>query len=211
MHRSRSPSTHLEILMNHATVLYNGETGEVSASHRPASTPPGYVTSRGTQGHYLASPGDPSDRFSLYRWDMSATSRGTEPHFHRTYDETFIVISGTVRLLDGAQWIHAVAGDVLHVPAGDIHGFTNAPWLAAPSGCGLPCSTASLQWSRLAERASGFASSPMPPRQGSPERPEAAARRIESIRTSPLINVLQSRDGRVNKFCISGDLRPIAS
>ena len=112
--------------MTTATPLYTGRTGEVSAIHRPSSMPPGYITAAGTRGHFLASPDAPSPRFSLYRWDMSATSGGPGPHFHRTYDETFIVISGVVRLYDGSQWFDAPAGDMLHVPAGGIHGFTNA-------------------------------------------------------------------------------------
>lgn len=111
--------------MGHPKPLYNGDAGEASATFRPATTPPGYVTAKGTTGHFLASPGDPSDRFSLYRWDMSATSGGPGPHFHRTYDETFIVLKGTVRLFDGSVWRDAVAGDMLHVPAGGIHAFTN--------------------------------------------------------------------------------------
>lgn len=56
---------------------------------------------------------------------MSATSGGPGPHFHRTYDETFYVISGTVRLYDGNRWFDAGPGDMLYVPAGGIHAFTN--------------------------------------------------------------------------------------
>lgn len=54
------------------------------------------------------------------------TSQGPAPHFHRTYDETFYVLHGTVRLYDGTRWLDAQAGDLLHVPAGGIHAFTNA-------------------------------------------------------------------------------------
>jgi uncharacterized RmlC-like cupin family protein len=35
------------------------------------------------------------------------------------------VITGTVRLLDGANWIDAKPGDFLYVPAGGLHGFRN--------------------------------------------------------------------------------------
>lgn len=103
---------------------YVGE-GEANASFRPASTPPGYTTSRGTVGHYLASPRETAGRFSLYKWDMGPQPGGPGPHFHRTYDETFLIVSGTVHLYDGRRWFDAGAGDLLHVPAGGIHGFTN--------------------------------------------------------------------------------------
>jgi mannose-6-phosphate isomerase-like protein (cupin superfamily) len=105
--------------------MYQGDDGQASASFRPASEPPAYTTSKGTAGHFLAAPSETSGRFSLYRWDMSATSAGPGPHFHRTYDETFYIISGTVRLYDGARWFDASGGDMLHVPAGGIHAFTN--------------------------------------------------------------------------------------
>lgn len=106
-------------------LLYDGRDGEPSATFRPATTPPGYTTPKGTTGHFLASPGEPSSRFSLYRWDMSAASGGPGRHFHRTYDETFIVVHGTVRLFDGLTWHNAGPGAMLHVPAGGIHAFTN--------------------------------------------------------------------------------------
>lgn len=105
--------------------IYHGDTGHTGATLRSASEPPGYTTANGTVGHFLAAPADTSGRFSLYRWDMSATSDGPGPHFHRTYDETFYIISGTVRLYDGTRWFDAHPGDQLHVPAGGIHGFTN--------------------------------------------------------------------------------------
>src|SRR6266545_3585877 len=81
--------------------IYHGHTGQASARFRRAMQPPGYRTAKGTAGHYLASPADTDRRFSLYRWDMSPTSGGPGPHFHRTYAEPF------------------------YVPAGGIHGFTN--------------------------------------------------------------------------------------
>jgi mannose-6-phosphate isomerase-like protein (cupin superfamily) len=106
--------------------IYHGHTGESSARFRPASQPPGYCTAKGTAGHYLGSPEDTGGRFSLYRWDMSSASGGPGPHFHRTYDETFYILAGTIRLYDGTRWLDATPGDMLHVPAGGIHGFTNA-------------------------------------------------------------------------------------
>ena len=35
------------------------------------------------------------------------------------------MLSGTVRLYDGARWLDGGPGDFLHVPEGGIHGFRN--------------------------------------------------------------------------------------
>ena len=56
---------------------------------------------------------------------MSAAKSGPGPHFHRTISESFYVLSGTVRLYDGARWLDAEPGDFLFVPEGGIHGFSN--------------------------------------------------------------------------------------
>jgi mannose-6-phosphate isomerase-like protein (cupin superfamily) len=106
-------------------LAYHGDTGQTTARFRPASEPPGYRTAKGTTGHYLAAPADTGGQFSLYRWDMSPDSGGPGPHFHRTYDETFYILAGTIRLYDGTRWLDAFPGDMLYVPAGGIHGFTN--------------------------------------------------------------------------------------
>jgi mannose-6-phosphate isomerase-like protein (cupin superfamily) len=111
--------------------IYTGATGEVSARFRPSGAPPRYRTARGTVGHYLAEPADTAGAFSLYRWDMGPDSGGPDPHFHRTYAETFFILDGTVRFHDGVDWIDATPGDMLYVPAGGIHGFTNASGAAA--------------------------------------------------------------------------------
>ena len=39
--------------------------------------------------------------------------------------EAFFVLSGTVKLYDGNDWIDGNQGDFLYVPPGGIHGFRN--------------------------------------------------------------------------------------
>jgi len=56
---------------------------------------------------------------------LAGPPTGPDPHFHRSISESFFVLSGTVRLYDGARWIDATAGDFLHVPEGGVHGFKN--------------------------------------------------------------------------------------
>ena len=57
---------------------------------------------------------------------MTGAPSGPAPHFHRTISESFFILSGTVQLYDGDDWIDATAGDFLHVPVGGVHGFRNA-------------------------------------------------------------------------------------
>jgi mannose-6-phosphate isomerase-like protein (cupin superfamily) len=63
-------------------------------------------------------------RYSLYRIDVTPGG-GALPHFHRTFAETFTVISGRVELYDGTTWAEAHEGDHLWIPEGGIHAFRN--------------------------------------------------------------------------------------
>ena len=64
-------------------------------------------------------------QFGLFRRDMTPHAGGAEPHFHRTFSESFYVLRGTVRFYDGERWVEGTAGDFLYVPKGGIHGFSN--------------------------------------------------------------------------------------
>jgi mannose-6-phosphate isomerase-like protein (cupin superfamily) len=48
---------------------------------------------------------------------------GAAPHFHRTFSESFYILSGTVALYDGASWTDGTAGDFHYAPEGGIHAF----------------------------------------------------------------------------------------
>lgn len=64
-------------------------------------------------------------RYGLFRYDMDPRAGGPGAHFHRTFSEAFYVLSGAVRLFDGAVWIDGRPGDFLYVPEGGIHAFRN--------------------------------------------------------------------------------------
>lgn len=116
--------------MSYPPPRYHGDTGEVSATYRPAGHEPELVMSAGTAG-YLATGASTNGQFGLYRWHMAGPRSGPEPHFHKTISESFFVLDGTVRLFDGVQWLDATAGDFLFVPEGGIHGFRNESGLPA--------------------------------------------------------------------------------
>ena len=106
-------------------VRYRGEAGERSARLRPTGTPPDLVGPT-TEIGYLATAVQTDCEFGLYRYTITGPPSGPSPHFHRTISESFYILSGTVQLFDGGNWVDATAGDFLHVPVGGVHGFRNA-------------------------------------------------------------------------------------
>jgi len=117
--------------MSYPELRYTGSTGEVSASFRPRDHAPEVIYPTGTTVHYLAAGASTGSEFGLYRWDMGAIPGGPGPHFHKTISESFFVLSGTVRLFNGAVWTDASPGDFLFVPEGGIHAFRNESGIPA--------------------------------------------------------------------------------
>lgn len=62
-------------------------------------------------------------RYSLYRFDLQPRSGGPGPHLHKTFAESFTVVSGVVELFDGDAWTVGEPGDHLYVPEGVVHAF----------------------------------------------------------------------------------------
>ena len=111
--------------MTYPEAVYRGDTGEVSARFRSSTTKPDLVRRNGTEVHYLATGSSTDGLFGLYKWSMGPRPGGADPHFHRTMSESFLILSGTVRIYDGTAWRAAQAGDFLHVPPGGVHAFKN--------------------------------------------------------------------------------------
>ena len=111
--------------MSYPEPRYFGEAGEASATYRPNDAPAAITYDGGASADYLATGASTDGLFGLYRWNMSATSSGPGPHFHRTMAESFYVLVGTVAIFDGRSWVACSPGDFVHVPAGGIHGFRN--------------------------------------------------------------------------------------
>ena len=111
--------------MSYPDAHYVGDKGEVTAKFRPVGQEPELTIGSGTAVSYLATGVSTRGQFGLYRWDAGPQTTGPAAHFHRTMSESFFILSGTVRLLNGDRWIDATAGDFLYVPEGGIHGFQN--------------------------------------------------------------------------------------
>ena len=102
---------------------YEGE-GEVSAVLRRDGSFDTLML-RSTAARFVAPTALTGGRYGLFRWDMAARGGGASPHFHRTFSESFFVLSGSLTLFDGRHWSRGLAGDFLYVPDGGIHGFRN--------------------------------------------------------------------------------------
>jgi mannose-6-phosphate isomerase-like protein (cupin superfamily) len=105
--------------------VYLADSGEVSATLRPATSAPDIVMDSGVRVCYLTTAAQSAGEFGLYRWDFGEQAAGPAPHFHRSITESFFVLSGIVTLFDGAETHEAGPGDFLLVPKGGIHSFRN--------------------------------------------------------------------------------------
>ena len=112
-------------------MTYTADSGAVSATFHPGAEAEQAVTGPGTISRSVAPGSVTQGRFGLYEFRMTAGAGRADPHFHRTFSESFYVLSGTMRLYDGGGWIDASAGDFLHVPEGGVHGFRNDSGAAA--------------------------------------------------------------------------------
>jgi len=111
--------------MTYPPARYFGNHGEISAPAVPHDAPADIEYVHGGKCTYLATGATTNGQFGLYKWEMGPTPRGADPHFHRSFSESFFVLSGTVRIYDGDRWVDAVPGDFKFVPEGGIHGFRN--------------------------------------------------------------------------------------
>ena len=109
--------------MSYPEIRNQADTGVVSATFRPSEHEPELTYSSGGTVHCLATGESSGGQYGLYRWEMAASPSGPEPHFHRTISESFYVLSGMIRLYDGASWTDGTPGDFLFVPEGGIHAF----------------------------------------------------------------------------------------
>ena len=111
--------------MSYPDPRYLGSAGEITATFRPVTTPPELPRPGGGAASFLATGATTGGAFGLYRWDMGPQRGGADSHFHRTFSESFFVLSGAVQFFDGNDWIDGRPGDFTFVPEGGLHGFRN--------------------------------------------------------------------------------------
>jgi mannose-6-phosphate isomerase-like protein (cupin superfamily) len=64
-------------------------------------------------------------RYGLIEYRLAAHSPGAGPHFHRTFSESFYVLSGELTIYAAGEWRPCVPGDFALVHEGGAHGFRN--------------------------------------------------------------------------------------
>jgi mannose-6-phosphate isomerase-like protein (cupin superfamily) len=65
------------------------------------------------------------NRYSVSEWWLEPDTTGPGAHSHDAEDEVFYVIAGTMSFLVDDEWVDAVAGSFVLVPAGVVHDFEN--------------------------------------------------------------------------------------
>jgi mannose-6-phosphate isomerase-like protein (cupin superfamily) len=114
--------------MSYPDPRYLAADGERSAVFKGADRAPDLprVGDSGSVVRYLATGAMTGGDFGLYRWDLpGATTAAPSAHFHKTFSESFFVLSGKINLFNGSRWVESTAGDFMYVPPGGIHGFRN--------------------------------------------------------------------------------------
>jgi mannose-6-phosphate isomerase-like protein (cupin superfamily) len=104
---------------------YTEDKPEVSAWLKRGDEPPDYNSFGVVHYRYLAGQDATGGDYGLYRVDLGPAAGGPGPHFHRSMSEAFFVLSGTVKLYDGTDWVDGNQNDFLYVPPGGVHGFRN--------------------------------------------------------------------------------------
>jgi mannose-6-phosphate isomerase-like protein (cupin superfamily) len=107
-------------------MTYAGDTGDISARFRLAGDVEQISRGPGALTRFVAPGSVTNGQFGLFEWRMPPHGGGPGRHFHKTFSESFYIMTGTVQLYDGDKWADAEQGDFLYVPEGGIHAFRNA-------------------------------------------------------------------------------------
>jgi hypothetical protein len=93
--------------LEETAVSYSKDVGEVSARFRSAGQVPSVTYPSGTHVRFTAPGSTTSGQYGLFEWNMTQARGGADPHFHKTFSESFYVMEGVVRLFNGDAWIDA--------------------------------------------------------------------------------------------------------
>ncbi len=89
---------------------YTADTPEVSAWLKRGDEPADYDAFGHIQYHYLANQQDTGGDYGLYRVQIGPRGGGPGPHFHRGMSEAFYVLSGSLSLYNGTEWVDGSPG-----------------------------------------------------------------------------------------------------
>jgi quercetin dioxygenase-like cupin family protein len=105
-------------------MTYLRDAGEISAEfHARDGVESLTFKSSGTHVRFVAPGTATRGQYGLFEWNMQPHTAGADAHFHKTFSESFFVLTGTVEFFNGQRWVKGRPGDFLYVPMGGIHGF----------------------------------------------------------------------------------------
>jgi quercetin dioxygenase-like cupin family protein len=104
---------------------YPSEAQRGTARFRAAADVEQVDYKSGSSTRFVAPGSVTGSQFGLFEWALPAGGGGPSPHFHKTFSESFYVMTGTIGLFDGDHWISARPGDFLYVPQNGVHAFRN--------------------------------------------------------------------------------------
>ncbi|MBW8242145.1 cupin domain-containing protein [Muricauda oceani] len=74
---------------------------------------------------FKADENETNEKYSVSEWWLEPNSDGPGAHRHEENDEIFYVLEGTTSILIGENWIDAIKGTFIRIPAKTIHDFKN--------------------------------------------------------------------------------------
>ena len=99
---------------------------EGQARHRPVADVTPLEFSSGASTRFVAPGSVTNGEYGLFEWHLAPRiGGGPAPHYHKTFSESFYILSGAVGLFDGQRWVTARSGDFAYVPAYGPHAFRN--------------------------------------------------------------------------------------
>ncbi len=92
---------------------------------RPLDAHP-LVSNGATSSLRMVAPGSvTAGRYGLVEYHMAPNSPGAAPHYHRTFSESFFVLTGRLTVFHAGSWQPFGPGDFALVHEGGAHGFRN--------------------------------------------------------------------------------------
>ncbi|HEX2073855.1 MAG TPA: cupin domain-containing protein [Geodermatophilus sp.] len=84
------------------------------------------LTEAGSAALRMVAPGSATaGRFGLVEYHLAPRSPGAAPHYHRTFSESFYVLSGELTLYAAQRWQPYRPGDFAIAHERGVHGFRN--------------------------------------------------------------------------------------
>ena len=104
--------------MSYPPPLYDGTTGEVSATIRLSDAEPDVVYPNGNRVHYLVDRRVDRPPLRPLPLGVRRPPSGPDAHFHKTIAESFYILSGEVSIFDGNAVEHHPPGRLRARPTG---------------------------------------------------------------------------------------------